>query len=252
MLSRVAERVYWFARYLERVENTARLLNVYTSLLLDLPGETGISWYNLIIASGTRSAFDKRFQNRDERNVVKYLLSDEENTSSMLSSISMMRENIRTTRDVVPPESWELVNELSIYFDDNMQQGINRRNRRQFLEEVIKCCQQINGLISGTMSHDAAWQMLRLGRNLERADMTSRIVEAGAQMLPEMAEEEYSYVIDVVWGSVLRSLNAYQPYRRTMKVAVTGEDVVSFLQADKHFPRSIAYCLRNMRESAEQ
>ena len=251
MLSRVAERVYWAARYLERAENTARLLKVYTSLLYDLPDDTGISWYNLVVASGTHVQYNERYQVRDERNVAKFLLADDSNPSAMLSSLRLVRENIRTTRDVVPPESWELINELYHYAGDNIQQGINRRHRRDYIDEVIKGCQQINGLIMATMCNDDAWQMLRLGRNLERADMTTRILEAGGSMLPDILEEDNAHVADVVWGAVLRSLNAYQPYRRTMKVAVTGEDVGTFLLEDALFPRSFVYCLQQMEMASK-
>ena len=249
MLSRVAERVYWAARYLERVENTARLINVYNSLLFDLPDDTGISWYNLVIASGQHHIFDQRHQNRDQRTVVKFLLSGEKNPSAMDNSLRSARENIRTTRDVVPPESWELVNELSLYVTKEMNKGLSRRHRREYLDHVIHACQQINGLIVGTMSNDAAWHMLRVGRNLERADMITRIVEAGATMLPEIIEDDNAHVADVIWASVLRSQSAYQPYRRTMKVAISGEDVVEFLLEDAQFPRSVRYCLRQMQLS---
>ena len=112
MLSRVAERIYWCARYLERVENTARLVSVYDNLLFDLPHDFNIGWYNLITINSGEQAFDERYKIRDERNVVKFLLADDTNFSSMLVSLKMVRENMRTTRDVVPQETWELINEL--------------------------------------------------------------------------------------------------------------------------------------------
>ncbi|MFT5889216.1 MAG: putative alpha-E superfamily protein [Zhongshania sp.] len=250
MLSRVAERVYWSGRYLERVESMARLIRVYTSLLFDLPRDTGISWYNLVVANGTHAEYDRRFTVQDEKRVVKFLLDDLSNPSSLVSSLRMVRENIRTTRDILPPESWELVNEFQIYVSENMDQGLSRRYRHEFLEQIIKTCQQINGLIADTMRRDAAWHFLNMGRSLERSDMTIRILEAGSSMSSDFIESDANHVLDVVWGSVLGTLNATMPYRRTMKVAVNADDAARFLLEDELFPRSVACGLLRMQDSA--
>jgi uncharacterized alpha-E superfamily protein len=252
MLSRVAERVYWFARYLERVESMARLIQVYTGLLFDLPRDTGISWHNLVIASGSHVEYNLRFSVQDEKRVVKFLLEDISNPGSLASSLKMVRENIRTTRDMVPQESWELVNEFQIFVSENISQGLGRRYRHEFLEEIIKTCQQINGLIADTMRRDAAWHFLNMGRSLERADMTIRILEAGASMSSDLIESESNHVLDAVWGSVLGTLNATMPYRRTMKVAINGDDSARFLLEDTLFPRSVAFGLLRMQDSAKQ
>ena len=252
MLSRVAERVYWFARYLERVESMARLIQVYTGLLFDLPRDTGISWHNLVIASGSHGEYNRRFSVQDEKRVVKFLLEDLSNPSSLASSLRMVRENIRTTRDIVPQESWELVNEFQIFVSENIAQGLNRRYRHEFLEEIIKTCQQINGLIADTMRRDAAWHFLNMGRSLERADMTIRILEAGASMSSDFIENDTNHVLDAVWGSVLGTLNATMPFRRTMKVAIKGDDAARFLLEDALFPRAVTCGLLRMQDSAKQ
>ncbi|AKH70322.1 hypothetical protein IMCC21906_02677 [Spongiibacter sp. IMCC21906] len=250
MLSRVAERVYWFARYLERVESMARLINVYTSLLFDLPKDTGISWHNLVVASGSHQEYERRFSVKDEKRVIKFLLEDTSNLSSLTSSLTMVRENIRTTRDILPAECWELVNEFQIFVNENMQQGINRRHRNEFLGDIIKTCQQINGLISDTMRRDDAWHFLVLGRSLETADMTLRTLEAGSRMSVDCFEHDSVHVTDAVWSSVLGTLNAIMPFRRTMKVSLNGEDSARFLLEDTLFPRAVAACLLDMRSSA--
>ncbi len=252
MLSRVAERIYWAARYLERVENTARLVSVYANLLLDLPRGVNIDWYNLVIINGGTAEFEERFKNQDERNVVKFLLADETNSSSMLSSLNMMRENIRTTRDVVPADTWELVNELFIFVKDHMQQAVNRSGRHDFLDEIINGCQQINGLLSGTMSQDAAWEFLRLGRNLERADMTTRILDAGSAALIHAEMKDGINLPQIIWGNVLRSVSADQAYRRTVRGPVTGRDVATFLLEDEYFPRTVVFCLDHMLDSVSK
>jgi len=243
MLSKVAEKLYWTARYMERVESTARLVSVYDSLLFDLPQEFDISWYNLVTLNSSESLFEKEYANRSELNVVKFLLADEANPSSMLSALNMVRENVRTTRDVLPYDYWEMVNELHIFARGNIRQGIFRRARHKFLGQMIKGCQQINGSIMGTMSRDASWHFLRLGRNLERADMATRLLDAGA-VIQILSEAEIHMLIgQVVWGNVLRSSSADLSYRRTMRSAVRDCDVAAFLLYDPHFPRSLHFCL---------
>lgn len=251
MLSRVAERIYWTARYLERVENTARLVSVYDNLLFDLPRDTNISWYNLIILNSSTELFQERYKIQDERNVVKFILADDTNPSSMLSALKMVRENIRTTRDVVPQETWELINELDIYARQNIKLGINRSQRHSFLNTIIKGCQEISGLLFGTMSRDAAWQFFVLGRNLERADMTTRILDAGASLMLQQTDEETSLSLSqVVWGNVLRSLSADLNYRRTVRSAVNGAKVARYLLEDPHFPRTVNYCTSKIKQAA--
>lgn len=251
MLSKVAERVYWTARYIERAENTARLIQVYDNLLFDLPRGVDLTWYNLITLNSQQIDFQDRYKVHEERNVIKFLVGDESNPSSIVSSLASIRENVRTTRDVVPEETWELTNELSLYVQENLQQGINRSKRHEFLDGVVKGCQQILGLLYGTMPHDAAWYFLRLGRNLERADMTSRIVDAGAAAALTLDDDDT--VVNsrqIIWGNVLRSAGADQSYRRTVRASVKGEAVVHYLLEDLVFPRSIAHCLNAIADSA--
>lgn len=247
MLSKVAERMYWFARYLERVENTARLVGVYDNLLFDLPHGNDISWYNLVLINSTTELFAERYKVQDERNVVKFLLSDETNPNSMRSSLGMVRENARTTRDALPPDAWELINELYLFVRENIADGIKRTYRRDFLDVVIKGCQQINGLLGDNMSKDAGWQFICLGRNLERADMTTRILDAGSAALLNADEEQNEPSLSqLIWGNVLRSSGGATNYRRTMRIAVNGPDVAQFLITDLFFPRAVAFCIREI------
>lgn len=244
MLSRVAERVYWSARYLERVASTARLISIYQTLLLDLPSSVKLSWYNLIIINDMEPAFNARYSNRSERNVVKFLLADEDSHSSLVSSLKAMRENVRTTRDVVPEDAWEMICELSLFVQDNIELGINRRTRHEFLEEIINGCLQISGLMLSTMPHGASWEFLHIGSNIERADMTSRYLEAGLTAILELEDDDNAVNSQqVIWGSVLRSLNATQYYLRETRTPVKGQAVMPYLLHDPSFPKSIGHCL---------
>ncbi|WP_024870540.1 alpha-E domain-containing protein [Tolumonas lignilytica] len=250
MLSRVAERLYWCARYLERVENTARLVSVYDDLLYDLPREIAISWYNLIEINSGVELFEQRYKVKDERNVLKFLLADDTNPGSLLSSLKMVRENLRTTRDVVPGEMWELINELDLYAKQHIKQGINRSERHTYLNTIIGGCQKIIGLLSGSMDRGAGWCFLNIGRYLERADMNTRILDAANSVLMQSREEESVKLGQVIWSKVLKSQSAYLSFRRTMRSSIKGAMAATFLLTDPHFPRSQLFCLEQIKLAA--
>lgn len=254
MLSRVAERIYWTARYLQRVESTARLVNVYTNLLMDLPKDINISWYNLITLNSAEEKYEERYKVRDERNVVKFTLADADtNSNSMLASLQMVRENLRTTRDVMPESAWELINELVAFTKNSINEGgLNRGKRHEFLTQIINQCQLIQGYVDSTLSHDEVWDMWCIGRDLERADMTTRILDAGANVLFTHDYQEKSHVPLVVWGNVLRSSGADHAYRRNVAATVKGAKVVEFLISDQFFPRSVGYCLQQIEQSIKK
>ncbi|GAA6144908.1 MAG: hypothetical protein CSH37_02235 [Thalassolituus sp.] len=252
MLSKVAERIFWAARYLERVESTARMLSIYDTLLFDLPKQINFGWYNLIVINSLEQDFNERYSVQDERNVVKFLVGDDTNPSSIVTSLKAIRENIRTTRDVIPADTWELVNELSQYVEGNIQQGINRRDRHEFLGNIISACQQIIGLWQVNMARDSAWEMLKLGQNLERADMTTRNLDAATAAIMQIEDDDFAVNSEqIIWGNVLRSLSADQPYRRAMRSSVKGWLVCTFLLSDARFPRSVGFCLDRMIEAAK-
>ena len=247
MLSRVARRIYWMSRYIERAENTARLVNTYHFLLMDLPRGTRVGWEVLPVITGSFPVFNERYTRHDERNTVKFLLADSNNPGSLVNSIADARENTRTSREVLPGQAWEVINELHLYASAHVNEALPRRGRFDFLTEIIQRSQQLTGLLAGTMSHDEAYDFVRIGRNLERADMTTRVIDIGAMSLKESDE---SSSLDVhVWTSMLRALNAYQMYRKDVQHGVNCADVVGFLLQNDYFPRSVAHCIDQLEES---
>ena len=246
MLSRVAENLYWMARYIERAEDTARLLSVNSHLMLDLPGRLPLGWAPLIEMTGSLEAFTARHTDFDERNVVHFLCADTENDISIISALASARENLRTTRDVAPREIWEEVNQLYLSVVDHAEHGVSPRRRDSFLKSVIRGCQALTGLIEGTLSHGPARTFIELGRQLERADMTTRIVDVrSASLLPQNPEELLPFE-NLQWMSVLKSLTAYQMYRQQVRLRVRGPDVLRFLLQDPNLPRSIACSLETL------
>ncbi len=257
MLSRVASHVYWMARYLERAENTARLVNVTGNLLMDLPrrdGQMDVGWQTLIAITGTDDYFYANYKTPDERNVVKCLLGDKNNASSILSSLQAARENLRIIRDLIPREAWEQLNDLSLGVKSKLATGVSKKSRYEFLKQIILGCQQIVGILYGTMSRDMAYNFILMGAYLERADMTTRILDVrSANLLPQAEPEAQGSPVgltpfaNIQWMSVLKSLTAYQMYRQHAALTrVRGAEVLRFLLQNTEFPRSLAYCLNQV------
>jgi len=215
-------------------------------LLLDLPKTVRPGWAPLIEITGSGDVFRGAYADTDERSVVRFLIGDNNNPGSILSSLNQARENCRTVRDFVPRESWEQVNELYLNAKSNLASGIGHRRRYEYLRQLILGVQQITGLLSGTMTHDEGYAFMRMGRNLERADMTIRIIDVrSANLLPGQTTDLTPFE-NIQWMSVLKSLSAYQMYRRAMQVRVRRPDVLRFLIKERLFPRAYYHALREV------
>jgi len=249
MLSRVAENIYWLARYVERAENTARLVRVNSHLVLDTPRGITPGWEPLVYITGLDEHFFAVDREVNERNVVRFLIGDMNNPGSILRSLAAARENCRTVREVLPRSSWEKLNELHLFAKEHIQSGLTKGGRDAFLDGIISGSQAITGLLGSVMYRDAAWQFARIGRNLERADMSTRIIDVrSTDLFPDDLPESGS--LDTLqWISVLRSLSGYQSYRRHVAIRVSRADVLAFLFHDSIFPRSVLYCVNAVDES---
>lgn len=251
MLSRVAENIYWLSRCVERAENTARIVSVNANLLLDLPKGTAPGWRPLVDITGSNALFEEHYRDYGERQVVKFLLGDERHPGSILSALEAARENCRTIRDIVPREAWEQINGLYLFAGDHLQKGMTKTGRHAYLRDLIIGAQTISGLLDGTMLHDQGYELLRLGRYLERADMTTRIADVrSASLLPEAGELRPYDTIQ--WVSVLKSMTAYQMYRRSEQIRVQRGPVLRFIFQSPLFPRAVRYCIEHARISLER
>ena len=179
LLSRVADRIYWAARYIERAEDTARIVRAHTEMLADLPQCSA----DVDVAAAHRDRrqrreYDARLRRRDvgERRRRRSCSSDHENPGSVVSCVGAARENLRTTRETVPRDGWQALNDLYLYVDVEVDRGVDRRARERFLGRVIADSRRIDGILATTMNHDEAYAMWRLGRAIERADMTTRVL----------------------------------------------------------------------------
>lgn len=252
MLSRSAERLYWLARYLERTENTARLLSVYMNLMFDLPMEVEMSWRNLLTIFGAEQAFFKLYDNPNEQNTMDFLLTDTDNPGSLFSSLNFARENIRTSRELMPDEAWQQVNEMYLFAKNNADIAASRRGRVVILNEIMKGCQRFTGFLSGAMSHNDALRFIRLGRNIERADMTTRILDIGSVLMADDRSDKLRQYENALWMNVLKSLSALLMFRKHRRHRINGGDVLDFLLKDGEFPRSIRHCIDEVADNIKR
>lgn len=252
MLSRVANNIYWMARYLERAENTARLINVNSHLLLDLPSRVKLGWEPIVDILSFRDEYYKSYESADEINVIKFMLTDMENPGAIIYALSAARENARTVKEILPTEAWEQINELYLYVTENKSLAFARRTRYDYLKTVIEANQAITGMLAGTMTNDEAYSFLRIGRNLERADMSTRIIDVrSASLLPEVDDDSQAFS-NIQWMGVLKSMSAYQMYRREVRVRISRQDVLKFLLTDPRFPRSLLHSIDQVEYSLGQ
>ncbi len=231
MLSRVATRVYWLARYLERVENTARMIYAYNKVVLDLPKGHEMGWDILLRITALEAGFQVDKRPANEREIVSFLCCESDNPGSLRSAVNYLRENIRTIREIIPTQTWEKANELFLYVEQEAEQAVKRKWRHHILKEVIGRCQQLTGLLERTMSRDQAYAFRQLGRDIERADMTQphlgcrRRYLARAQSVAIafscMAVDEYSRVLKPI-GCLSAARGWAGKRNRRCVVPVTG------------------------------
>jgi uncharacterized alpha-E superfamily protein len=249
LLARVADRLYWGARYIERAEDTARIIRAYHELVVDFPGDVMLRWEPLAAIAGNVVAFE--FADDDysgELGVLHFLIADRLNPGSIASCVAASRENLRTTREVIPREAWQTVNALSHYVGAGAAIGVRRQHRDRFLARVVDDSRRLDGVIDSTMTRQNSYRMFRLGRVIERADMTTRVLGVRAAALLQIQAAGIDGLSeDVQWMGVLRSLSALQMYQRATRGAIDGEAVVRFLLFDASFPRSVQSCLDEVR-----
>jgi uncharacterized alpha-E superfamily protein len=242
LLSGVAESIYWAGRYLERAEATARLLHVHTEVFLDLPRASGVTWTPLLAVTGSGEAFGRRHLEISEDHVVGFLASGAGHRGSIVASIAQAHANLRVTQAILPSEAWEVLNQLHLWAAATGHQAIDRRTRLGWTAQMIRQCQLLSGLLESTMSHDDTYAFLVIGRGLERADMTARILDVQAGILVGQRNEATPYA-DLTWMGALRSLSAHQMFRRSAGSTVSGPAAMRFLLRDPQFPRSVERCL---------
>ncbi|MFU8813902.1 MAG: alpha-E domain-containing protein [Pseudomonadales bacterium] len=247
-LSSTAQRSYWLGRYLERCETSARLVTVHANLLIDLPRRIPLGWRPLVTITGSAELYDELYGETAERNVCRFLINDPRNPGSLLNSLSWARENARTLRGIIPRPAFEFVNEAYLFARDKLTEPLSRTRRVSGLTTITGFVQQVDGFMSANMLHDPHWNFLRIGQFIERADMTTRLIDAGTGTFWDSANDLEPFA-DIQWRSVLRSLYALQSYYTAVAEPISQGPVIDFLMCDHRLPRSVAYCLNSVRNN---
>jgi len=247
MLSRVADAIYWTSRYVERAENLARFIDVTHNMSLDMPPGSTEQWGALVSASGDHEFFEKAYGEPTRDNVVRFLTFDREYPNSILSCVTAARENARSVRDAISSEMWEQLNQFYITVRDAAGAG-PLESPDEFFHFVKNSSHLFIGITIASFSQGEAWHFARLGRMLERADMTSRILDVKYFTLLPSVQDVGTPIDDLQWSAVLRSVSGFEMFRKRHH-GITPKRVVGFLVLDRQFPRAIMNCIDAANQS---
>lgn len=243
MLSRVAESLYWMSRYMERAECIARLVSVNHQMLIDLDLKTSDSvrqnWSPLIVALNIQANFHKTKNKPTVENISEYLVFDPQNPSSICSCFRAARENARAVREQISTEMWEQINRTYLWLWGKSARLFFQKDLYAFLDQIKESCILFNGLCNDSMLHQEGWDFTRIGKFIERADFTTRVLDDQFHLVGKSNPL-------VQWGGVLRSCSAKQAYQQNYLSEVTPLNVAEFLILQNDFPRSIFYAFQQI------
>ncbi len=249
MLSRIADSLFWMARYMERAEDTARILDVNYHMMIEQRSHAyKLRWDPLVAITGEQERFDARYGQATPRDVFEFLAFSQENPSSIRQCIASVRENARTIRDRISRELWEDIN--SLYHDvtrynpeEEMAVGPHR-----FCSAIRFGSHSFHGVADDTLPHDEGWNFLQAGRALERAEMTARIVDVEYHKLVESTAAGDA-AGSHQWMAVLKSVGAYEFYRRQYHAGIEPERVAELLVLHAQLPRSVRFNIAAVQQS---
>jgi uncharacterized alpha-E superfamily protein len=247
MLSRVAESIYWMSRYVERAENVARFIDVNLNMMLD-SSSADQQWGPLVNTTGDHADFEKRYGAATQESVIRFLTFDRENPNSMISCLRVARENARSVREIISSEMWLQLNQFYLKVNAAATSGRGLESPHDFYTDAKLASHLFTGITDATMTHGEAWHFCRLGRKLERADKTSRILDVKYFILLRSVAEVGTPTDDTQWAAVLRSASAFEMYRKRQG-QISPKGIVQFLLLDQEFPRAIRFCLNTARDS---
>lgn len=260
MLSRTADHLFWMARYMERAENTARMLDVnyQTSLTPQSADQVESGWRGLLSISELSQDFASRFGELTARNVMDYMVADEHNPSSIYRCLRAARENARAVRGALTTEVWETQNQTWLEFQRLVSERVHQRDPGAAFEWVKFRSHLSRGVAVGTMLQDEAFHFLRIGSFLERADNTARMLDVkfhgvAGEFFGSGAEQEFDFYH---WSAILRSVSGFEVYRKAYRNVIRPEKVAELLILRPDMPRSLAACINevvaNLREVANE
>src|SRR5438270_1689673 len=245
MLSRVADSLYWMSRYSERAENNARIAEVNHQILIELTNkqeEDPNQQLDPIISSlEVNELFSSLYPKPDGRAVIDFVSLQKKNPNSIVSCLTHARENARTTSEQISSEMWEQINRMYLFVKSDEAKKLLRTSPYEFFRRVVTGSHLFQGITDATMTHGEGWDFIRIGKLLERADCTSRILDVKYHILLPSGEKVGGNVDTIQWMSVLKSCSALEAYRKVYVGQVAPWKVAEFVITHSAFPRSIRF-----------
>jgi len=247
MLSRTADHLFWMSRYIERAENLARLLDVTWQMsLVPQPIEVANqNWSAIIALNSLEETFSAKYSTVNAENVLRFMVSDTDNHASIHTCLRMARENAHAVRGTVTTEMWETLNSTWLEAREKTFEQLYNAGIADFFEWVKMRSSLTRGTTMGTLLQDESYHFIRLGTLLERADNTARILDVKYHVLRPYGEEEGATDF-YQWGALLRSVSAFEVYRKAYRDVITPERVAELLILRSDMPRSLHFCMNGV------
>ncbi len=257
MLSRVANSLYWMSRYIERAENTARLVDTNLQLLLDFRNLDDATlaehWMPIVQSTGDDEVFLKKYPQATGHSVTEFLVFDITNPNSIASAIAQARENARMVRDQITVELWEELNRLYLWARGPEARHLWLHSPTDFFAQIKNSSLLLLGLIYATFVHNEGWQFMQAGKFLERADKVTRILDVRHATFPERGAPTNISQRDVLeWSAVLRSCSSWDAYKAAYGAEMRPEWAVELLLFSEEFPRSARFCIEKFDDALRQ
>lgn len=249
MLGKTAGGLFWMSRYLERAENTARLLETGQRMALTRTKNSAEEWGSVLKTAGVLDGYLAKYEELTRDNAVDWLLRDADNPSSVRSVIKQARDNARLVRTALTHDVWNAVNATWMKADDVMRRRVNERDLPAVLELVRQQAALVRGATLGTMLRNDIFDFTRIGTFVERADNTGRILDVKYYVLLPTAFSVGSSLDNIQWETILRSVGAGGAYRMTHGQKTRPSDIAEFLILDQRMPRSLRFCCRKIQEN---
>ena len=250
MLSRVAESLYWTARYVERAEDVTRLLDVDYHALLDAHvADHGEAWHRLVALLGAEDAYNEHFESFTAQNVADWLLWHDGNPNAVVACITTARENARSVREQISGEMWEAINSLFLLVGRANRRAVTR-GPHTFFEQVRNGAHRFQGCADATMTHGEPYEFIQLGLHLERAATTVRVVRSRYPVAVALADDDPAQAYELI--ALLKSCSAFEAYVKRHGATFEPLDIAEALVRSEQFPRAVLYCLRTCAEAVDR
>jgi uncharacterized alpha-E superfamily protein len=250
MLSRVADSLYWMSRYIERAEDNARIAEVNVQLLLDLAiqpeADIRQQWNPIISSLEENELFSSLYETLDGKAAIDFVSLQKKNPNSIYSCLTLARENARSTREQISSEMWEQINRIYLFVKGDSGRRLLRSSPYEFFKRIIAGSHLFQGIADATMTHGEGWDFIRIGKFIERADCTSRILDLKYHILLPTGERVGGNIDTIQWMAVLKSCSALEAYRKVYVDQVAPWKVAEFLITHAEFPRSIRFSVDSL------